>query len=195
MNAQTQKLKGLIPANALAEVDAVLDKRGLTNTQLAAFLAQVSHESAAFARTVENLNYSEAGLLKTFGSKFAGVAAQYARKPEKIANRAYANKGGNGNEASGDGWKYRGRGYIQLTLKNNYQHFSATVPEDIMANPDLVATKYAIESAIWFFDANKLWVLASDPATFSALTGKINPAKLGLKERTTLFNKFLKALG
>jgi putative chitinase len=194
MNTQTQKLKGLIPANVLTEVDAVLDKRGLTNTQLAAFLAQVSHESSAFTRTVENLNYSEAGLLKTFKGRFVGVAAQYARKPEMIANRAYANKGGNGNEASGDGWKYRGRGYIQLTLKNNYLHFSATVPEDIINNPDLVATQYAIESAIWYFDANKLWLLASDAKTFEALTGKINAAKLGLKERTALFNKFLKAL-
>lgn len=191
---QTEKLKGVVPDNVLSELSGVLKSRTITNTQLAAFLAQAAHESANFTRVTENLNYSADGLLKTFWSIFKGVADRYARKPEMIANRAYANKGGNGNEASGDGWKYRGMGYIQLTLKNNYIGFDASVPESIVDNPDLVATKYPLTSAIWYFDVNKLWPLAGDANKFDELTGRINKAKLGLAERKRYFAKYLKAL-
>ena len=192
---QTDKLKGIIPDNVLSELSAILKSRSLTNTQLAAFLAQTAHESANFTRVTENLNYSANGLLATFGNIFAGVADKYHRKPEMIANRAYANKGGNGSETSGDGWKFRGRGFLQTTLKNNYISFDATVPEDITNNPDLVATKYPLTSAIWYFDVNKLWPLAGDANKFDELTGRINKAKLGLADRKKYFARYLKALG
>ena len=195
MGEQTKKLKGIVPDNVIKELDAVLSGRSISNTQLAAFLGQTGHESGGFKKTTENLNYKADRLLQIFGKKFAGVAKDYAGKPEKIANRAYASKGGNGNEASGDGWKYRGRGYIQLTLKNNYVSFGASIHVDVVKNPDLVSTKYPLESAIWYFDTNKLWVLAGDANKFSDLTGKINTAKDGLKNRTLLFNQYLKALG
>jgi putative chitinase len=196
-NMQIEKLKGIIPEVVLSELGTILKTRAISNRQLAAFLAQVAHESGNFKRVTENLNYSAEGLVSTFKGIFNGVADKYHRKPEMIANRAYANKGGNGSEASGDGWKYRGMGYIQLTLKNNYIAFDATIPDDITNNPDLVATKYPLASAFWYFDANKLWVLAGSesPNSFELLTGKINKAKLGLSERVKYFNKYLKALG
>lgn len=191
---QTAKLKGTIPDTVLSELSTILKSRTITNTQLAAFLAQAAHESANLTRVTENLNYSANGLLGTFGNIFAGVADKYHRKPEMIANRAYANKGGNGSETSGDGWKFRGRGYIQLTLKNNYIGFDASVPESIVDNPDLVANKYPLTSAIWYFDVNKLWGLAADANRFEELTAKINRAKLGLTDRKKYFARYLKAL-
>ena len=184
------KLKGIIPEIVFVELTQILKTRVISSNQLAAFLAQCSYESAGFTRVVENLNYSADGLLKTFGNRFVGVADKYARKPELIANRAYAHKGGNGNEASGDGWKYRGMGYLQMTLKNNFVGFDASVVDDITSNPDLVMTKYPLTSAFWFFDVNKLWAITD----FETLTGKINSAKLGLDKRKALYNKFLSVL-
>jgi putative chitinase len=118
---------------------------------------------------------------------------QYERKPEKIANKVYANRMGNGNEASGEGWKYRGRGYIQLTGKENYKAFDATVPEDITANPDLVATKYALASAAFFFKKNNLWSICdrgSDDATVTSVTKRVNGGTIGLLDRKKHFKEF-----
>jgi putative chitinase len=118
---------------------------------------------------------------------------QYERKPEKIANRVYASRMGNGNEASGEGWKYRGRGYIQLTGKENYKAFDATVPEDILANPDLVATKYALASAAFFFKKNGLWAICDRGAgmnNVTAVTKRVNGGTIGLIDRQKHFNEF-----
>ena len=130
-----------------------------TPERAAHFFGQVATETGNFAAFSENLNYSADGLQRIFGKYFPGdLEQQYARQPEKIANRVYGSRMGNGSEASGDGWKYRGRGAIQLTGKSNYQTFATYLKNaEIMANPDLVATTYAFESAIFFFERNKLW--------------------------------------
>jgi putative chitinase len=118
---------------------------------------------------------------------------QYERKPEKIANKVYGNRMGNGNEASGEGWKYRGRGYIQLTGKENYMAFDATVPEDITSNPDLVATKYALASAAFFFKKNSLWGICDQGASdevIKKLTKRINGGQIGILDRIKHFKEF-----
>jgi putative chitinase len=123
----------------------------------------------------------------------AEQAKAYGGNPEKIGNRVYANIIGNGNEASGDGYRYRGRGYIQLTGKSNYQAFSDFIGEDCVANADWVATKYPLASAAHYFNGNKIWTTCdkgSTAATIKAVTLKVNKAALGLDERTTFFNKF-----
>jgi putative chitinase len=123
----------------------------------------------------------------------AALAAQYERKPEKIANRVYASRMGNGPEASGDGFAFRGRGYIQLTGKENYTRFDATVPENIVANPDLVATKYALASAAFFFNSNKLWTICdkgANVATVTAVTKRVNGGTIGLTDRIKHFNEY-----
>ena len=135
------------------------------------------------------------GLQGTFGKYFPGTLEEsYARNPEKIANRVYADRMGNGNEASGDGWKYRGRGALQLTGKANYQAFATYLNKpEIMTNPDLVATTYAFESAMYFFDKNKLWAICDQgvsTASITSLTKRINGGTNGLDHRTTLTNKY-----
>jgi putative chitinase len=168
-----------------------------TRPRVAAFLAQAGHESRQLMALEENLNYSAEGLVGTFGSIFAGVAAQYARQPEKIANRAYASKGGNGDEASGDGWMYRGRGLFQVTLKDNYRACSIAICGDadtLLINPELLADPdYACQSAAWYWSANDLnrW---ADIGDFETLTGKINRAKHGLAQRVALWKAVLGAL-
>ena len=133
----------------------------LNKNRAAHFFAQCAHESGNFKAFSENLNYGVKGLRTTFGKYFQteGIAKNYERQPQRIANRAYANRMGNGDEASGDGWKYRGRGPLQLTGKNNYRAFGKYIgrEQEILDNPDLVATELGFESALWFFDANKLW--------------------------------------
>ena len=123
------------------------------------FFGQVATETGNFAAFNENLNYSAAGLQRVFSKYFPDdLETQYAKQPEKIANRVYGNRMGNGPEASGDGWRYRGRGAVQLTGKSNYQTFATYLKNaEIMNNPDLVATTYSFESAIFFFNQNKLW--------------------------------------
>jgi putative chitinase len=144
----------------------------------------------------ENLNYSANGLLNTFSRYFKTLAdAQlYERKVEKIANRVYGNRMGNGDENSGDGYKFRGRGALQLTGKSNYEAFSKFLNKpEIMTNPDLVATEYAFESAIFFFDKNGLWAICDkgiDDATITAVTRKINGGTNGLEERKVLTKKY-----
>ena len=159
----------------------------------AMFLSQVAHESGSFRAVVENLNYSVNGLRSVFGKYFPDdeIAAQYARQPEKIANRVYANRMGNGEESSGDGWKYRGRGLIQLTGKDNYAAFSLKANNNALLEPDLVAEpELAALSAGWFWDTNDLnkW---SDTGDVRAATRKINGGFNGLADREAKYNKLI----
>lgn len=193
-------LKGHIPDAVIAQIPDTAARFGITTPlRLAHFLAQCGHESGGFKAVRENLNYSAKGLMGIFKKYFpnAKIALQYERKPEKIASLVYANRMGNGSEASGDGFNYRGRGYIQLTGKSNYQLFDKTVPEDITANPDLVATKYPLASAAFFFNNNKLWAICdkgADIATVTAVTKRVNGGTIGLPDRIKHFNEYYKLL-
>jgi putative chitinase len=172
----------------------------LTPIQAAHFFAQTAHESGNFKAFSENLNYSAEGLLRIFPRYFDEIKArQYARQPERIANRVYANRMGNGDEASGEGHKYKGRGALQLTGKSNYKDFSEYLKKpEILDNPDLVATEYAFESAKYFFDKNKLWDICNEGINDSAigkLTKRINGGTHGLADRkakTELYYGWLK---
>jgi putative chitinase len=160
----------------------------LTPVRAAHFFAQTSHETGGFKAFSENLNYSAQGLQGIFGKYFPGnLEESYARQPEKIANRVYADRMGNGNEASGDGWKFRGRGALQLTGKANYEAFSKYLNKpEVMTNPDLVATTYAFDSAMFFFDKNKLWSICDkgiNDASILELTKRINGGTHGLEDR------------
>jgi putative chitinase len=194
------KLKGHIPQNVIDQISDTALNFGINNSlRLAHFLAQCGHESGGFRAVSENLNYSAKGLLGIFRKYFTNVnlAMQYERKPEKIANRVYASRMGNGAEASGDGYKYRGRGYIQLTGKDNYSLFDATVPESIIAQPDLVATKYPLASAAFFFKRNNLWAICDRGATsdvVTAVTKRVNGGTIGLADRQKHFKEYYNLL-
>lgn len=166
----------------------------LTPTAAAHFFGQVGHETGDFSLFTENLNYSAQGLQKVFPKYFPGnLEESYSKQPQKIANRVYASRMGNGNEASGDGWKFRGRGALQLTGKDNYKAFSDYLNKpEILTNPDLVATTYSFESAIFFFNNNKLWRLCNtvDDASITALTKRINGGTIGLPHRIELTKKY-----
>ena len=167
----------------------------LTPVRAAHFFAQTAHETGGFKAFSENLNYSASGLQGIFGKYFPGnLEESYARNPEKIANRVYADRMGNGNEASGDGWKFRGRGALQLTGKANYKAFADYLGKpEIMENPDLVATTYAFESAMFFFDKNKLWSICDqgiNDAAILALTKRINGGTHGLEDRNAKTKKY-----
>jgi len=168
----------------------------MTPERAAHFFAQTAHETGEYKLFSENLNYSKDGLMRVFSKYFPGgtLAESYAKQPEKIANRVYGNRMGNGDEASGDGWKYRGRGALQLTGKSNYQSFSSYLKKpEIMTNPDLVATQYAFESAMFFFDNNKLWLICDtgvSDTSITSLTKRINGGTLGLDHRKSLINKY-----
>ena len=168
----------------------------LNKNRAAHFFAQTAHESGNFKAFSENLNYSAKGLRGIFGKYFPtdALARAYERKPEKIANRVYANRRGNGDEASGDGWKFRGRGALQLTGKSNYFEFSKYIGRpEVMDNPDLVATELAFESALWFFDRNKLWGICDqgvNDASILALTKRINGGTHGLDDRKLKTKKY-----
>ena len=188
------KLKGHIPDNVIAQIPDVQAKFGIdTPIKLAHFLAQCGHESGGFKLVKENLNYGAKGLRGIFGKYFPtdAKALEYERKPEKIANLVYGNRMGNGPETSGDGFKYCGRGYIQLTGKDNYTAFGKAINEDIAANPDLVATKYPLASAAWFFKKNCLGkcVDASD-ASVTAVTKCVNGGTIGLPDRLKHFKEY-----
>ena len=193
------KLKGHIPDSVIAAIPDTAAKFNITNVlRLAHFLAQAGHESGQFKATSENLNYSSKGLLGIFPRYFTpALAESYARQPQKIANRVYGGRMGNGVEATGDGFKFRGRGYIQLTGKDNYTQFDKAVPEDILANPDLVSGKYALMSAAWFFDKNKLWSICdkgADQGTITAVTKRVNGGTIGLPDRIKHFNEYYNLL-
>ena len=163
-----------------------------TDKRVAMFLAQCGHESAGFSTFKENLNYSAKALNTVFPKYFKNVgrnAEDYARQPEKIANVIYANRMGNGNVVSGDGWKYRGRGLIQLTGKSNYIEFSKDFDlNEIIDNPDLVSDDLtiAVKSAIWFWIKNDLNKYA-DSDDVKGCTRRINGGYNGLDERTKLY--------
>lgn len=173
----------------------------LTDTQAVHFAAQCSHESGNFTVYVENLNYSADGLLRVFPKYFPTLplAKAYARQPEKIANKVYGGRMGNGPEASGDGWKYRGRGAIQLSLKNNYIEFSKYLKDQtIITNPDQVSEKYSFDSAKWFFDKNNLWKIADkgiSDSVIKEITRKINGGYNGIVDRTEKTKLYAKWLG
>ena len=160
--------------------------------RIAGFLAQTSHESGKYKFLVDNINYSDKGLLKTFPKYFnESNVMEYARKPEAIANRVYANRMGNGDEASGDGWKYCGRGLIQLTGKNNYQAFADSEQMDIEELPNYLTTYVgAVRSALWFWNKNNLNVTA-DAGDLVMMTKKINGGTHGLAERTAEYKRIL----
>ena len=193
------KLKGHIPDAVLTQIPDTATKFNITTPlRLAHFLAQCGHESAGFKAVNENLNYSVDGLKRIFSKYFPGTLAEgYARQPEKIASKVYGNRMGNGNEASKEGWKYRGRGYIQLTGKDNYKAFDATVDDDILNNPDLIATKYPLMSAAWFFERGKIWAVCdkgSDKSTVTSVTMKVNGGTIGLEDRIKHFNEYYNLL-
>jgi putative chitinase len=198
-NLNLAGLAGKVPANVIAQIPETAAKFGITtNLRLAHFLAQCALESTGFTATVENLSYSAQRLLQVFPKYFRGVDPNaYARNPEKIGSRVYANRMGNGDEASGDGFKFCGRGYIQLTGKNNYSSFSNFIGEDCVANADLVATKYPLASAAFFFQSNNIWAICdkgADDATVTRVTKAVNGGTIGLPERIQNFNRFMQAL-
>jgi putative chitinase len=193
------KLKGHIPDSVLTQIPDTAAKFNITNPlRLAHFLAQCGHESGGWKATSENLNYSSKGLLGIFPRYFTpALAEQYARKPEAIASRVYGGRMGNGAEATKEGFKFRGRGYIQLTGKDNYSAFDKFVPEEILANPDLVATKYPLMSAAWFFNKNGLWSICdkgADQGTVTAVTKRVNGGTIGLPDRIKHFNEYYNLL-
>ena len=193
------KLKGHIPDSVLSQIPETMAKFEInTPLRLAHFLAQCGHESGGFRLTKENLNYSAKGLIGTFGKYFkeAGLAESYQRNPTKIANRVYANRMGNGPESSGDGSKYCGRGFIQLTGKDNYTAFSKSIGEDCVANPELVATKYPLASAGWFFKRNCLAKCdaGSSDAVVTSVTKCVNGGTIGLPDRIKHFKEYYSLL-
>ena len=190
------KLKGHIPDAVIAMIPDTAAKFQInTPLRLAHFLAQCGHESGGFRLTQENLNYSAKGLNGIFKKYFPteAAAAAYARNPQKIANKVYGNRMGNGDEASGDGYKFRGRGYIQLTGKDNYTAFGKSIGEDICANPDKVASQYALLSAAWFFSKNGLHKMADGGATdavVTSITKRVNGGTIGLADRIKHFKEY-----
>lgn len=159
-----------------------------TPLRAAHFFGQCDHETGGFKWFTENLNYPASRLLKVFKKYFdEKQSMQYAFDPERIANRVYANRMGNGDEASGDGWKYRGRGAIQLTGKENYRNFAEWIEKPtLLVKPELVATDYAFESALYFFNSKKLWVICDtgvDELTIKKVTRAINGGTNGLGDR------------
>lgn len=184
-------------AELFAAFEQVLPKYNITTVErVAAFLAQCGHESADFTTLKENLNYSAEGLSKVFPKRFPSVAAAqpYHRQPEKIANKIYADRMGNGPEASGDGYKFRGRGAIQLTGKENYTKFANSIGKSLdeaVAYTETLAG--AIESACWFWNVNKLNDIA-DKKDIVTLTKRINGGTIGLEDRKKHFEHNLAVL-
>lgn len=194
-----EKLKGHIPDAVIAQIPDTAKKFNITNNlRLAHFLAQCGHESGGFKAVSENLNYSADGLKKIFGKYFPGnLNESYAKQPEKIASRVYGGRMGNGDEASKEGYKFRGRGFIQLTGKANYTNFTKFIGEDCISNPDLVSTKYPLASAAFFFDSNKLWSICdkgADDATVTAVTKRVNGGTIGLPDRIKHFKEYYNLL-
>jgi len=199
-NLKLDKLKEHIPDAVIAQIPDTAAKFSInTPLRLAHFLAQCGHESGGFRATQENLNYSAKGLMGIFKKYFptAALAAAYERKPEKIANKVYGNRMGNGPESSGEGYKFRGRGYIQLTGKENYTAFGKAINENILANPDTVSSKYALLSAAWFFNKNGLHRIADEGASdqvVTKITKRVNGGTIGLSDRIKHFKEYYNLL-
>lgn len=187
LKAMCPKTKQSILEGYVEPLNTVADYYEMTQhpTRLAGFLSQVAHESGGFNAVIENLNYSAKGLMTTFKKYFPteDIAKQYERKPEKIANRVYANRMKNGDEASGDGFKFRGRGLIQLTGRDNYTRFAEALDMDIDSTIAYLETPNgAVASAGWFWDNNKLNAIC-DRNDFVLLTKRINGGTIGLEDR------------
>jgi putative chitinase len=194
-----ENLKGHVPDTVIAQIPETASKFNITNTlRLAHFLAQCCHESGGFKAVSENLNYSAKGLLGTFPKYFnSKTAAQYERKPEMIASKVYASRMGNGTEPTKEGYKFRGRGYIQLTGKSNYTALTKFIGEDCVNNPDLVATKYPLASAAFFFDSNKLWSICdkgSSRSVVEQVTKRVNGGLIGIEDRWKHFQEYYNLL-
>lgn len=192
-----EKLKPVLSEfvyNQLIEVSKIYPIN--TVNRLAHFISQCDHESGHFDSVIENLNYSSDRLLKIFPKYFTKQSAvEYGRQPNKIASRVYANRMGNGDELSQDGYKYCGRGYLQCTGKNNYAALDKLVSDDLLSKPGLVAIKYPMLSAAWFFDSNHLWMICDKgPIAVKELTKRINGGYIGLDDRQKLFDKYYKIL-
>jgi putative chitinase len=191
-----EKLKGHIPDAVIAQIPDTAAKFNInTPLRLAHFLAQCGHESGGFRVTQENLNYSAKGLMGIFKKYFPTqqLAEAYQRQPQKIANKVYASRMDNGSEASGDGFKFRGRGYIQLTGRANYTAFGKAINEDIANNPDVVSGKYALLSAAWFWSKNGLNKLADGGASdqvVTSITKRVNGGTIGLPDRIKHFKEY-----
>lgn len=194
------KLRGHVPDRVLNEVAEIAERFEITTPlRLAHFLAQCGHESGGFRAVQENLNYSAKGLMGIFKKYFPTeqLAMQYQRNPELIASRVYGGRMGNGPEPTREGFKFRGRGYLQTTGKNNYIEFGRFIGEDLVANPDLVATKYPLASAAFFFHRNKLWSICDEGATdavVTKVTRRVNGGTIGLSERIKEFKHFIHLL-
>ena len=203
------KLIGIIPNGVIAQIPQVIEKFSInTPLRLAHFLSQCAHESGEFTRTSENLNYSDINrIIQIFRSDVdldhdkvvepneIENAKKYVKNPKAMANFVYANQNGNGNEASGDGYNFRGRGYIQLTGKGNYIAFDNYVENDIINNPNLVAIKYPLLSAAWYWNSRKINTTADKGINaVSAVTKLVNGGQIGLDDRILKFNKYYKIL-
>ena len=194
------KLKGHLPDTVISQLPEVMDKFQInTPLRIAHFLSQCGHESGNFKVVNENLNYGAKGLLGLFKKYFPteAKAVEYERKPEKIANLIYGGRMGNGPEASGEGYKFRGRGFIQLTGKDNYSAFDKVVTEDIVATPDLVATKYPLLSAAWYWNSRKINTTCDLGATdevVKKITKLVNGGEIGLADRQKHFKEFYSLL-
>lgn len=190
------KLTGHVPDTLLQQLPAILTQFGIDGPfRLSHLLGQAKHESAGFVAVRENLNYSGTALWSLFHSHFSSLdeAVSYARQPEKIANRIYSNRMGNSDEASGDGWNYKGRGYLQTTGKSNYTALGKFLGVDLLSNPDLVATDYPLSSAAFFFSSHNLWSICDKGIgtdTITAITKAVNGGILGLQERTAYTQDF-----
>ena len=190
------KLKGHVPDAVIKQIPEVGEKFAInTPLRLAHFLSQCGHESGNFRVVNENLNYGAKGLMGIFKKYFPteAKAKLYERKPEKIADLIYGGRMGNGPEASGDGWKHRGRGFIQLTGKDNYTAFGKAIGVDILANPDLVASKYPLLSAAWYWNSRKINAVADQGATdavVTKITKLVNGGTIGLADRIKHFKEF-----
>lgn len=192
-----------LPASKLATYLPALDNavakgRITTVTALAAFLANVAVESRDLDVWEENLNYSAEGLLKTFGKRYTPeLAAQHARRPQIIANYVYANRNGNGDEKSGHGWKYRGRGPIQITGLGNYLACGVALGVDLAASPDLLATNanLGLQAAVWYWNSRNLTAVANKPDFDATIRGVNGPAMADADKRRSNYKRNLEVLG
>jgi len=193
-----QEREGLVSDGVVGKktISKMMEVFDIDSQQVCNFLGQIHHETAGFKYHTENLNYSKNGLLKVFGKYFTEeTAGIYARDPERIANKVYSNRMGNGDSESGEGWKFRGRGAIQLTGKNNYTAFSKAIGDDsILDNPDIVATKYYLDAAIWYFREHNLFEKACylNDDVIKSITKAINGGYNGLEDRIDKVNYYYK---
>lgn len=211
MSFKLDALKGHVPDSVITQIPDTAAKFNITTPlRLSHFLSQCGHESGNFTTLRENLSYSDVNRIvqifrydvdsnhdKVVSESELAKARTLVKNPQGLANFVYANQNGNGNEASGDGYNYRGRGYIQLTGRVNYKAFSDFIGEDCIANPDLVATKYPLASAAFFFNKNGLWAICdrgADLATITSVTKKVNGGTIGLDDRVKHFNEIYNLL-